>query len=284
MISVNKAESIKKNKIDQLTLWLSRYWLFGFVILFGVFVLTPFLAPVLMALGLTAPAKGIYWFYSFFCHQLPQRSYFLFGPKISYSISEIGLVWPGTDNMLSLRKFVGVPSMGWKVAWSDRMVSMYTSIWVFAILWGGIKNRIKTLPLWGLLLLILPMAIDGTSHMISDFAGIGLGFRDSNQWLVNISNHRFAFTFYAGDSWGSFNAWMRLISGVLFGLGMVWLGFPYLNESFLYSAEIVKLKIQNQITFGTEKQNLTYRLNRDYKSNNEGESQFNSRTGGEYGG
>ena len=158
--------------------------------------------------------------------------------------------------MLTLRKFVGIPSMGWKVAWSDRMVSMYTSIWVFAIIWGGVKNRLKTLPLWGLFLLILPMAVDGTTHMISDFAGIGLGFRDYNQWLVNLTNNQFVFTFYTGDHWGSFNAWMRLLTGVLFGLGLVWFGFPYLNESFLYSAEIVKLKIQNQTTIGTEKQNL----------------------------
>lgn len=138
MTSYAKKELPTINRTDQLTLWLGRHWLLAFSILFGVFVLTPFLAPLLMAAGLTTPAKMIYWFYSFFCHQLPERSYFLFGPKISYSLSEIGGVWPGAENMLVLRKFIGNSNMGWKAAWSDRMVSMYTSIW---IIWHPVGIR-----------------------------------------------------------------------------------------------------------------------------------------------
>ena len=33
--------------------------------------------------------KLIYLFYSFQCHQLPQRSFFLFGPQLTYSIEQI---------------------------------------------------------------------------------------------------------------------------------------------------------------------------------------------------
>jgi hypothetical protein len=42
-----------------------------------------------------------------------------------------------------------------------------------------------------------------------------------------------------GDVWGSFNAWMRLVTGVLFGMGIVWFGFQYIDEAFSKSAEVI---------------------------------------------
>ena len=131
-----------------------------------------------------------------------------------------------------LRQFIGEPQMGWKVAWSDRMVSMYSSIWVFGLLWYPFRRRLPRLPFWGLVLFLLPMALDGTTHLISDFAGIGQGFRDSNLWLAALTHNALPFTFYVGDAWGSFNSIMRLLTGVFFGMGMVWFGFPYLDEAF----------------------------------------------------
>jgi hypothetical protein len=61
--------------------------------------------------------------------------------------------------------------------------------------------------------------------MVSDFAGIGEGFRDSNIWLATLTHHAYPATFYAGDALGSFNSWMRWFSGILFGAGIVWFGF-----------------------------------------------------------
>jgi uncharacterized membrane protein len=124
---------------------------------------------------------------------------------------------------------------------------MYTSIWVFGLLWWPLRRRIKALPWWGLLLFVLPMAIDGATHLLSDLVGFGLGFRDSNTWLVLLTQNRLPLSFYAGDAWGSFNAWMRLLTGGIFGLGIVWFGFPYIDQAFsdlsqaqdLYSGPIV---------------------------------------------
>jgi hypothetical protein len=76
------------------------------------------------------------------------------------------------------------------------------------------------------------MALDGGTHLISDLAGIGQGFRDSNVWLVTLTGGALPNWFYAGDALGSFNEWMRLITGVLFGLGTVWLAYPYLAQAF----------------------------------------------------
>jgi uncharacterized membrane protein len=71
--------------------------------------------------------------------------------------------------------------------------------------------------------------------MISDLFGIGQGFRDSNQWLILLTNHSLPVSFYAGDAIGSFNSLMRLITGLLAGLGVVWLAFPFLEDSFAQS-------------------------------------------------
>ena len=258
MTSFNATSPISVNNADQFVLWLSRHWILVFSFLFGGYILTPFLAPAFMAIGWTIPAKAIYWVYSFLCHQLPERSYFIFGPKISYSLPEIQSAWQNTNNIVILRQFVGNEQMGWKVAWSDRMVSMFTSIWLFGVFWGLVKKKIKALPWWGLALLILPMAVDGTTHFISDLAGIGQGFRDSNTWLAVLTNYRFVNTFYSGDAWGSFNAWMRLISGVLFGLGIVWFGFSYINEVFSNSSEIAQYKIQSRSLLNQEKERLLH--------------------------
>ena len=120
--------------------------------------------------------------------------------------------------------------MGWKVAWSDRMISFYTSVWLFAVLWFLFRRRIKRLPWWGFLLLLLPIVIDGGTHAVSDLAGIGQGFRDTNSWLAVLTGHVFPAGFYAGDALGSFNSWMRLLTGILAGLAIVWLAFPYFYQ------------------------------------------------------
>lgn len=218
---------------EQLSSLLSKYWFLSFTVVFGLYVGLPFLAPVFMHIGWPVIGKGIYLIYSFLCHQLPERSFFLFGPKISYSLAEIRSVGVNTSDISLLRQFIGNPEMGWKVAWSDRMVSMFTSMLLFGLAWRPLKRWIPMLPWWGFILFLLPMAVDGTSHFISDLAGLGQGFRDSNTWLAVLTNQVFAPSFYAGDAVGSFNSWMRLLTGILFGLGIVWFAFPYIEEAFL---------------------------------------------------
>jgi len=203
-----------------------RKGLILFSLFYGTFIVLPFLAPVFMQIGWEKPANLIYTIYSFVCHQLPQRSFFFFGQKLSYSLKEIQVVWQNTSDPFILRQFVGSSTMGWKVAWSDRMATLYGSILPITWLWYPLRHKIKRLPLWGFLLLIMPMVLDGGSHMISDFSGFGQGFRDNNQWLVDLTNGGLPGSFYAGDAIGSFNSWMRLITGVLFGLAVVWFAAP----------------------------------------------------------
>jgi uncharacterized membrane protein len=207
-------------------------WFVLFGVVAGIYVILPFLAPVFMQMGWAGAGRVIYFIYSWLCHQLPERSFFLFGARFTYSLAEVQNAWQDTNNPLILRQFIGNPTMGWKVAWSDRMVSMFTSTWLFGLCWWLLRKRLKPLPWWGLVLFWLPLALDGGSHLISDLSGIGQGFRDSNAWLASLTQQVLPPTFYSGDALGSFNSLMRLFTGILFGLGCAWFSFPYLDDAF----------------------------------------------------
>ncbi|MCX6056629.1 MAG: DUF2085 domain-containing protein [Chloroflexi bacterium] len=219
-------------KTQAIGAWLSSHWFQIFLVIYGIWVFVPFLAPFFMYVGWDGTGKAIYFVYSFFCHQLPERSFFLFGWKSMYTLVEIQAAWQDTLNPMILRQFIGNENMGWKIAWSDRMISFYTSIWLFSVAWSPLRQKIKSLSWWSFALFLLPIALDGITHTISDFAGIGQGFRDTNQWLTLLTNNSFSADFYIGDALGSFNSLMRIVTGLLAGLGIVWLVFPSLEESF----------------------------------------------------
>jgi uncharacterized membrane protein len=230
--TISRSPTRQFSFIERIVFGLSRHWLLVVNLLIAVWVGLPWLAPAFMHWGWKRVGEVVYFLYSFQCHQLPERSYFLFGKDAMYSLKEIQTAWQLTTDPMILRQFVGNPEMGWKVAWSDRMVSMYTSILPGSLAYAVARKRLRPLQFRWFALLLLPMVVDGSTHMISDLAGIGQGFRDTNLWLQALTANAFPLTFYQGDALGSFNSWMRLITGVLFGLGLVWFAFPYLNESF----------------------------------------------------
>jgi uncharacterized membrane protein len=210
--------------------WLGRHWLEIFLAVYGAWVILPFLAPWFMRLGWTGAGNTTYFAYSFFCHQLPERSFFLFGQKPMYSLAEIQAAWRNTIDPMVLRQFTGNPSMGWKVAWSDRMISLYTSVWLFGVAWWPFRRRVRPLSWRAFALLLVPILLDGLTHMVSDLAGIGQGFRDTNAWLAALTGNALPAAFYAGDALGSFNSLMRLLTGALAGCAIAWLAFPYVLE------------------------------------------------------
>ena len=228
----SSSETQQASLIKRVELGFARHWLLFVNLIIALWVLLPWLAPVFMSWHWTGTGKVIYFIYSFQCHQLPERSYFLFGKEVTYSITDIHSAWQPTVDPYILRQFIGNPEMGWKVAWSDRMVSMYTSILFGGLLYGLVRKWLKPLPFWIFIILLLPMLIDGGTHMISDLAGIGQGFRDPNIWLQILTNSALSTAFYQGDALGSFNSWMRLITGILFGFALVGFAYPYINDSF----------------------------------------------------
>ncbi|MCC7207710.1 MAG: DUF2085 domain-containing protein [Anaerolineae bacterium] len=236
--------------MKSIVLWGAKYWLLVFCVVYGGWVILPFLAPIFMRLGWTGPADLIYSVYGAFCHQMAQRSFFLFGPQAMYNLDQLPVPITGDEvaNLLALRAFVGNADLGWKVAWSDRMVYLYGSVWLSALVFAARPTKRHLLPLrWPLFLLLsLPVFVDGVTHMLSDMAGgIAGGVRYTNQWLADLTGNALPMWFYQGDAFGSFNSWMRLISGVLFGFAIVSLAFPLLARG---TRQVLRLDELTRVT------------------------------------
>ncbi|MEZ4619113.1 MAG: DUF2085 domain-containing protein [Caldilineaceae bacterium] len=219
--------------IDKLLCFVLRHWLALFLTPMLIFVTLPFFAPVAMHWGWTGVGQLLYLIYSPFCHQLPQRSFFFFGEKFTYTLAEILEVYPYNDPW-RLRHFIGTATMGYKVAWSDRMVSFYFMTPVFALIYPLLQRfgrKLKPIPFWLMLLTLTPIMLDGMTHVFSDVLyGISSGgFRDTNGWLATLTNHAFP-GFYAGDQYGTFNWWMRLITGVIAAWGLAFHYIPWLDR------------------------------------------------------
>lgn len=232
--------------VDQIALFITQHWLGIFVVVYGTWVLLPFTAPVLMKIGATTPAQVVYFIYSFFCHQLPERSLFFFGPQTMYSLDQIGKVW-STESQLVLRQFIGTPEMGWKMAWSDRMISTYGGVWLGALVWAVLGKRVPRVTLAGWILLgILPLGLDGFTHFINDIVAgsSGQGFRDTNDWLRVITANLLPDSFYYGNVLGSFNSWARWITGLLFGFTTVFAIFPIVREALRETVRDLQYQLQ----------------------------------------
>lgn len=224
--------------VDRFIGWWLRHWLLFVGLALGIWTILPWLAPVLMRLGWYRPAGWIYFIYGLFCHQLVERSWFLFGPRFTPSLAEIQAASGASLDFFALRHFLGTPTLGWKLAWSDRMVSFYGGWFLFALLYGLLRGRVRELRPIGrglrwqaALLLMLPMALDGGTHMISDLWGVTAGFRQSNAWLAALTGNLLPPAFYAGDAWGSFNSLARLVTGLLAAFGLIFWLLPLVDRA-----------------------------------------------------
>lgn len=184
---------------DRMVLGIARHWVAFFGLALALYVGLPFLAPVLMQVGLPGPARVLYLIYSPACHQLPDRSYFLFGEQPVYTLEELesANVLPGSG-LLERRRFIGDETLGWKVALCERDVAIYAMMLVMGLIFAALKRRIAKIPVWVFVVFVIPIAVDGLSQLA--------GLRTSNWWL-------------------------RSVTGALFGAGLVWLAYPHLDEA-----------------------------------------------------
>lgn len=239
-----------KLRLVKATHWISQHWLALFFALFGLFNLLPFVAPLAIEAGIEPVGDAIYAIYAPVCHQMAQRSFFLFGDQLMYQPDQLPLKLTAdlTANTLALKGFNGNEVIGWKVAWSDRMVYMYGATWLAGVMYVIVSRyrRVKRLSIPLFILLMLPMLIDGGTHMLSDFGDGGLfaGFRYSNRWLAELTGNTLPAWFYTGDRLGSFNSWMRLISGIGFGFAVVWISFPLIEQEMRQTRRILAAKLQ----------------------------------------
>jgi uncharacterized membrane protein len=185
--------------VNRFANWIVKHWLAILNILFLVYVGLPFLAPMLMEVGAELPARVIYTIYRPACHQLPERSFFLFGESPVYSRAELpanGVA--DSNNVFVRRNYIGDESHGYKVAICERDVAIYGSMFLMGLLFALMRGHLPRLKAKWLLLFALPMILDGGTQLI--------GLRSS--------------------SWQ-----LRLITGGLFGVGLIWFAYPYIEES-----------------------------------------------------
>jgi len=220
--------------IDRLVLAFSRHWLLVVNVMAGLFIGLTAAAPLLMALGLEGPARVLYRFYALNCHQLPQRSYFLFGPHgvDTYSLEQI-LAWGGDPGYL--RGFVGNAEIGFKMAMAHRNTAIHSTVFLAGLAYALLRRRLRALPWKWYLILIAPMFFDGMSHVVSEVTG--LGFRDTNAWAAWLTGGAFGPAFYTGTGIGSLNWLLRTLTGALFGLASVWLAYPLLEAGLADSGQ-----------------------------------------------
>jgi uncharacterized membrane protein len=192
-------ESTLTRTANGLVIGMARHWLAIFNTVWAVYLFTPFLAPIFMQLGWEAPAGVIYAIYSVLCHQLPDHSYFLFGPSLAPQSPE--LIAGGMTASASLfveRAFIGSPTVGWKVALCQRDVAIYAGVLLAGISYAFVRRRARPLPFKVFVLLVLPMAVDGLTQLV--------GWREST-WLL------------------------RTVTGALFGVAAVYLAYPYVEDA-----------------------------------------------------
>lgn len=118
-----------ESAFDRIAQALRRRWLLLLNLSLGLFVLGAVAAPAFMALGMEVPGRILYTLYGFTCHQFPQRSHFLFGPRLLQTYSWEQLLAAGMDPAWP-RRFLGAAEMGYKLGLAHRNTAIYTSMLV----------------------------------------------------------------------------------------------------------------------------------------------------------
>ena len=207
----------------------TRHWLAVFSLAVLLYAGLPFLAPTLMKVGATGPARIIYTLYSPFCHQFAFRSFFLYGPQIAYprELADTDLVSYGEatgmdeQDVIGARNYIGDESVGYKTALCERDIGIYVGILVAGLVYGVIRSRrsVKPLPLkFWFLLGIVPIALDGGTQLISQ-----LGF----------------FPFPARES----TPLLRTATGLLFGAMNVWMAYPHVDQAMKETNQTTSTKL-----------------------------------------
>jgi uncharacterized membrane protein len=173
-----------QRRLDNGTQWALRHWLLlvntGAILYAGL----PWLSPLAKASGHPLVGELLFQIYRPLCHQLPERSFFIFG---------------------------------YQVAFCHRCVALYSSIVVAGLLFGLLRRRIRPISLKIGGLLLLPIFIDGMTHMADDATKVG--FRGG------------------GDAIGTLNFWLRMITGALVGIAMLLVYYPRVERDLRGAAD-----------------------------------------------
>src|SRR5436305_15180784 len=169
-----QVQAVHKQKFPRLNRFMDRcgnfllnYWATLITILLGLLVLIAISIPFLSYFGLDSIAKPLFFSLHYVCAQIPSHSFYILG-------HQLGLC--------------------------ARNLSIYSSMFIGSLIFTLSKKRLPGIPWWLWVLMILPMAWDGTTQMF--------GWREST-WIL------------------------RTVTGTLFGLGSVWFVLPLIHKTLL---------------------------------------------------
>lgn len=186
--------------VDKLIYRFTYHWVAFFNIMLLIFTIPIFVGPYLMAHGHQRAGRVLYALYTPMCHQLPERSFYLYGEKLTYTWGE--LVDAGLDPTLlppERRHFLGSETLGYKTLVCQRDVVTYVGVIVVGALYGLFARRwLKPLPLWGFFLFLVPLAVDGMTQ--------AAGLRESTPLL-------------------------RTLTGLCVAIATVWFAYPHVEEA-----------------------------------------------------
>jgi uncharacterized membrane protein len=138
--------------VDWAVLNTARHWLLALGVVSGLYAGLPLLGPWLLSQGLTIPGRIIYLFYRVLCHQLPERSFVVFGHQMCYC---------------------------------ERCCAIYSGFFGCCLLYALLPlRRLRPLNWRFMLLFWAPMALDGGTQL--------LGLRESTWELRVITGLLFA--------------------------------------------------------------------------------------------
>jgi uncharacterized membrane protein len=213
--------------MNKALLFFTRHWLAIFNLIVLLYVGLPFSSPFLIKAGMTTPARVIYKIYGPLCHQLPFRSWFLFGEQPVYPLERAGLDVTSYEEIAGIssvdllrdRTFIGNESAGYKVALCQRDVAIYGSIFLAGVAFTFLRNRLKPLPIWAWFIIgILPIALDGGSQLITSLPFVPFPWRESTPFF-------------------------RSLTGMLFGVANVWMAYPHVEEIMVDTETLVAAKL-----------------------------------------
>lgn len=152
--------------------FLLNQWASVITAILGLLVFAALSVPFLSYFGLDGISKQIFYSLHVVCAQIPSHSFYIFGHQLG----------------MCARNF-----------------SIYTSMFIGSLIFVLSKKRLPGIPWWIWVLMILPMAVDGTTQMF--------GWREST-WEL------------------------RVLTGTLFGLGNVWFALPFIQKVILESLSL----------------------------------------------
>jgi uncharacterized membrane protein len=147
--------------------FLMEQWAAILTVILGILVFIALSIPFLSYFGLDAIAKPLFYALHYVCAQIPSHSFYIFGHQLGMC---------------------------------ERNFSIYASMFLGSLVFTLTKKRLPGIPWWLWILMILPMAIDGTTQMF--------GLREST-WIL------------------------RVVTGTLFGVGNVWFALPFMQKTLV---------------------------------------------------